>query len=52
MQDLVRQELPLLEAHLAEMGVEVAAVSFAWFLSLFTDCRGCPFVLVLERFVN
>ncbi|CED83062.1 Ypt/Rab GTPase activating protein [Phaffia rhodozyma] len=38
LQDLLKQELPQLDIHLTELGVEVAAVSFGWFLSLFTDC--------------
>ena len=35
---LVRQGLPKLYAHMQELGVELAAVTFSWFLSLFTVC--------------
>jgi hypothetical protein len=37
--DLVALELPSLAAHLEELGAELPAISFSWFLSLFTDCR-------------
>ncbi|PWN40150.1 TBC-domain-containing protein [Ceraceosorus guamensis] len=36
--DLVGELLPDLRAHLDELGVDLPAVTFAWFLSLYTDC--------------
>jgi hypothetical protein len=27
-----------MHAHLTELGVDLAAICFSWFLSLFTDC--------------
>ncbi|EAU85238.2 small G protein signaling modulator 3 [Coprinopsis cinerea okayama7 len=36
--DYVQQHLPKLHAHLAELGVDLGAICFSWFLSLFTDC--------------
>ncbi|GAA5880751.1 hypothetical protein JCM1840_007424 [Sporobolomyces johnsonii] len=35
--DLVDRILPSIAAHLDEHGVELSAISFGWFLSLFTD---------------
>ncbi|GAA5932439.1 uncharacterized protein JCM15063_001226 [Sporobolomyces koalae] len=35
--DLVSRLLPTISAHLEEHGVELSAISFGWFLSLFTD---------------
>ncbi|TNY20837.1 GTPase activating rab protein [Rhodotorula diobovata] len=37
LQDLVARILPRLAAHLEEQGVELTAITFSWFLSLFTD---------------
>ncbi|KAI5476629.1 hypothetical protein MNV49_007466 [Pseudohyphozyma bogoriensis] len=37
LKDLVERHLPDLAAHLEELGVELPAVTFGWFLSLFTD---------------
>ncbi|GAA93939.1 uncharacterized protein L969DRAFT_42685 [Mixia osmundae IAM 14324] len=37
LQDLVKTVLPKLSAHFDELGVTLPAVSFGWFLSLFTD---------------
>ncbi|GAA5820249.1 hypothetical protein JCM3770_003152 [Rhodotorula araucariae] len=37
LQDLVARILPKLAAHLEEQGVELSAITFSWFLSLFTD---------------
>ncbi|GAA5921296.1 hypothetical protein JCM3775_002980 [Rhodotorula graminis] len=37
LQDLVARTLPKLAAHLEEQCVELTAISFGWFLSLFTD---------------
>ena len=38
LKDLVDRTLPKLSAHLEEQGVELSAITFGWFLSLFTDC--------------
>lgn len=51
--DLVLEFLPKTDAHFAELGLELSAVTFGWMLSLFTSClpievslwvgsRGCP----------
>lgn len=36
--DLVVLHLPKLSGHLEELGVDLASITFGWFLSLFTDC--------------
>lgn len=36
--DFVKEHLPKLHAHLAGLGVDLTAICFSWFLSLFTDC--------------
>ncbi|KAK0535590.1 hypothetical protein OC834_001455 [Tilletia horrida] len=36
--ELVDEHLPKLAEHMREIGVDLPAVTFAWFLSLFTDC--------------
>ena len=36
--DLVAQLIPKLHQHLEELGVDMASLTFGWFLSLFTDC--------------
>ncbi|KAH7884826.1 rab-GTPase-TBC domain-containing protein [Phlebopus sp. FC_14] len=36
--DYVQEFLPKLHAHLSNLGVDLAAICFSWFLSLFTDC--------------
>jgi hypothetical protein len=36
--DYVQENMPKLAAHLAELGVDLPAICFSWFLSLFTDC--------------
>ncbi|WWC90928.1 uncharacterized protein L201_005866 [Kwoniella dendrophila CBS 6074] len=36
--DLVAQLIPKLHSHLEELGVDLASVTFGWWLSLFTDC--------------
>ncbi|KAG6829677.1 hypothetical protein H0H87_010517 [Tephrocybe sp. NHM501043] len=36
--DYVQEYMPKLHAHLTELGVDLAAICFSWFLSLFTDC--------------
>lgn len=36
--ELVNELLPNLADHLDELGVDLPAVTFAWFLSLYTDC--------------
>lgn len=36
--DLVAQHLPRVSAHLTGLGIDLTALTFGWFLSLFTDC--------------
>lgn len=36
--DYVQELTPKLHAHLTDLGVDLAAICFSWFLSLFTDC--------------
>jgi len=36
--DYVRELKPKLNAHLTNLGIDLAAICFSWFLSLFTDC--------------
>ncbi|KAJ7068881.1 rab-GTPase-TBC domain-containing protein [Mycena belliarum] len=36
--DYVKEYTPKLHAHLADLGVDLPAICFSWFLSLFTDC--------------
>jgi len=36
--DFVKEHLPKLHAHLTDLGVDLTAICFSWFLSLFTDC--------------
>lgn len=36
--DYVQEFIPKLHAHLANLGVDLPAICFSWFLSLFTDC--------------
>ncbi|KAI0656439.1 TBC-domain-containing protein [Cubamyces menziesii] len=36
--DYVQDLMPKLSAHLTELGVDLGAICFSWFLSLFTDC--------------
>lgn len=36
--DYVQELLPKLYNHLQDIGVDLAAICFSWFLSLFTDC--------------
>ncbi|KAJ3548760.1 hypothetical protein NM688_g5255 [Phlebia brevispora] len=36
--DYVKEFVPKLHAHLADLGVDLGAICFSWFLSLFTDC--------------
>ena len=36
--DFVQDGMPKLAAHLAELGIDLPAICFSWFLSLFTDC--------------
>ena len=36
--DLVAQLVPKVHSHLEALGVDLASVTFGWFLSLFTDC--------------
>lgn len=35
---LTKELLPKLHSHLQKQGVDLAAITFAWFLSIFTDC--------------
>ena len=36
--DYVQEMLPKLHSHLTTLGVDLGAICFSWFLSLFTDC--------------
>ena len=36
--DYVRELMPRLHAHIEKLDVDVSAICFGWFLSLFTDC--------------
>ncbi|KAE9401502.1 TBC-domain-containing protein [Gymnopus androsaceus JB14] len=36
--DFVKEYVPKLYAHLNDLGVDLPAICFSWFLSLFTDC--------------
>jgi small G protein signaling modulator 3 len=36
--DYVQESMPKLAAHLTELGIDLPAICFSWFLSLFTDC--------------
>ncbi|KAL1741905.1 rab-GTPase-TBC domain-containing protein [Schizophyllum fasciatum] len=36
--DYVQEQLPRLHAHLLDLGIDLPAICFSWFLSLFTDC--------------
>lgn len=36
--DYVQEMAPKLHAHLTDLGVDLGAICFSWFLSLFTDC--------------
>ncbi|KIK91821.1 hypothetical protein PAXRUDRAFT_830499 [Paxillus rubicundulus Ve08.2h10] len=36
--DYVQEFLPKLHTHITNLGVDLAAICFSWFLSLFTDC--------------
>ncbi|KAF7375613.1 GTPase activating rab protein [Mycena sanguinolenta] len=36
--DYVKEYTPKLHVHLADLGVDLPAICFSWFLSLFTDC--------------
>ncbi|ORX38703.1 rab-GTPase-TBC domain-domain-containing protein [Kockovaella imperatae] len=36
--DLVAQYAPKVHAKLVELGIDLASITFGWFLSLFTDC--------------
>ncbi|KAF7789776.1 hypothetical protein EIP86_000722 [Pleurotus ostreatoroseus] len=36
--DYVKELMPKLHDHLVELGVDLGAICFSWFLSLFTDC--------------
>lgn len=36
--EYVREQVPNLYKHLMELGVDLPAICFSWFLSLFTDC--------------
>ncbi|KAF8987826.1 rab-GTPase-TBC domain-containing protein [Cyathus striatus] len=36
--DYVQEQLPKLHMHLTQLGIDLGAICFSWFLSLFTDC--------------
>lgn len=36
--DYVQEQLPKLHAHLTKLEIDIGAICFSWFLSLFTDC--------------
>lgn len=36
--DYVRELMPVVHNHLVDLGVDLPAICFSWFLSLFTDC--------------
>lgn len=36
--DYVQESMPKLYKHLTDLGVDLPAICFSWFLSLFTDC--------------
>jgi small G protein signaling modulator 3 len=36
--DYVQEYLPKLYTHLTNIGIDLPAICFSWFLSLFTDC--------------
>ncbi|KAJ1601201.1 hypothetical protein NDA14_000117 [Ustilago hordei] len=36
--ELVSEHMPRLHEHIRELGVDLPAITFAWFLSLYTDC--------------
>lgn len=36
--ELVAQFIPQLHDHLESLGIDLASITFGWFLSLFTDC--------------
>ncbi|KAI5892609.1 TBC-domain-containing protein [Schizophyllum commune H4-8] len=36
--DYVQDQLPKLHNHLLDLGIDLPAICFSWFLSLFTDC--------------
>lgn len=36
--DYVQEHIPKLYSHLNDLDVDLAAICFSWFLSLFTDC--------------
>ncbi|KAK7678582.1 hypothetical protein QCA50_018454 [Cerrena zonata] len=38
LQDYVQEQMSKLHAHLTGLGIDLPAICFSWFLSLFTDC--------------
>ena len=36
--DLIEQHAPKVHEKLVELGIDLASITFGWFLSLFTDC--------------
>ena len=53
--DYVQEYVPKLHAHLTDLGVDLAAICFSWFLSLFTDClpvEVCFFFLTLYEIAD
>jgi hypothetical protein len=49
--ELVAQVLPKVDKHLGELGVDLAAVTFGWWLSLFCDCLPVEVCLWVSRAV-
>lgn len=37
LRDIIQRHQPEIAAHLEDLGVELPAITFGWFLSLFTD---------------
>lgn len=48
--DFVRDHLSTLHSHLTELGVDLPAICFSWFLSLFTDCL--PVEVGFHKLIN
>ena len=52
--DYVKEYTPKLYAHLNQLGIDLPAICFSWFLSLFTDClpvevRTCSMLVGIAR---
>lgn len=46
---LVRELCPRVHAHLQRLGVDLEAITFNWFLSVFTDCLPAEVPLIPPR---